>query len=51
LPKVPEPPPQDLCCMSGCARCVWDLYNDEITEYEEKVNRLKESYMREGAPV
>ncbi|KAI3451020.1 hypothetical protein Pfo_007685 [Paulownia fortunei] len=38
-PPIPPPPEKPLpgdCCGSGCVRCVWDLYYEELEEY----NRL-----------
>ncbi|GFP84360.1 hypothetical protein PHJA_000579800 [Phtheirospermum japonicum] len=40
-PKKPIPPPPEKplpgdCCGSGCVRCVWDVYYEELEEY----NRL-----------
>ncbi|KAI3461953.1 hypothetical protein Pfo_018616 [Paulownia fortunei] len=38
-PAIPPPPEKPLpgdCCGSGCVRCVWDVYYDELEEY----NRL-----------
>ena len=31
--KPPEPPPADLCCVSGCPRCVFMEYADELMNY------------------
>ena len=33
-PRAPEP---GECCQSGCERCVYDLYWDALTRYEEKL--------------
>ncbi|KAI9109658.1 hypothetical protein K1719_019288 [Acacia pycnantha] len=39
LPKeVPPPPEKPLpgdCCGSGCVRCVWDVYYEELEEYNK----------------
>ncbi|PIN16635.1 hypothetical protein CDL12_10726 [Handroanthus impetiginosus] len=38
-PAIPPPPEKPLpgdCCDSGCVRCVWDVYYEELEEY----NRL-----------
>ncbi|KAL8478831.1 hypothetical protein ACS0TY_030637 [Phlomoides rotata] len=38
-PTIPPPPEKPLpgdCCGSGCVRCVWDMYYEELEEY----NRL-----------
>jgi hypothetical protein len=35
---VPEPPEKPLpgdCCGSGCVRCVWDIYYDELEAYNK----------------
>ncbi|KAI4989209.1 hypothetical protein ZWY2020_036526 [Hordeum vulgare] len=35
---APEPPEKPLpgdCCGSGCVRCVWDIYYDELQDYKE----------------
>lgn len=37
--KQPPPPPEkplpDDCCGSGCVRCVWDIYYDELEAYNK----------------
>ena len=34
--KAPEPPPEGLCCGSGCANCVWFVYAEELmTHYQD----------------
>ena len=33
---MPQPPPRpaaDDCCQGGCARCVYDLYEDALERY------------------
>ena len=35
---APEPPEKPLpgdCCGSGCVRCVWDIYYDELQDYKK----------------
>ncbi|RNF09188.1 putative oxidoreductase [Trypanosoma rangeli] len=34
-PKRPREPAPSDCCGSGCSRCVWDVYFDELARYEE----------------
>lgn len=38
--KSPAPPPPEKplpgdCCGSGCVRCVWDVYYEELEEYSK----------------
>ncbi|PON71536.1 Oxidoreductase-like, N-terminal, partial [Parasponia andersonii] len=38
--KTPPPPPPEKplpgdCCGSGCVRCVWDVYYEELEEYNK----------------
>ncbi|RNF26771.1 putative oxidoreductase-like protein [Trypanosoma conorhini] len=40
-PKRPREPAPGDCCGSGCSRCVWDVYFDELASYEEYVRDLK----------
>ncbi|KAJ1290541.1 hypothetical protein BS78_02G252000 [Paspalum vaginatum] len=32
-PQPPEKPLPGDCCGSGCVRCVWDIYYDELDAY------------------
>jgi len=32
----PEPQEPDNCCMSGCVNCVWDLFREDMEEYQAK---------------
>lgn len=34
VPDRPKEP--DNCCMSGCINCVWELYNDDVKEWNMK---------------
>ena len=36
LNGIPQEPGSEDCCMSGCAICVWDIYNDELQDYNSK---------------
>jgi hypothetical protein len=35
IPPPPEKPDSGDCCGSGCVRCVWDIYYDELEEYNK----------------
>ncbi|KAF1872080.1 hypothetical protein Lal_00012301 [Lupinus albus] len=35
IPPPPEKPDPGDCCGSGCVRCVWDIYYDELEEYDK----------------
>lgn len=35
--SVPDRPPEpDNCCMSGCINCVWELFNEDIKDWNSK---------------
>ncbi|XP_050226733.1 uncharacterized protein LOC126676554 [Mercurialis annua] len=34
-PPPPEKPEPGDCCGSGCVRCVWDVYYEELEEYDK----------------
>ncbi|KIJ91882.1 hypothetical protein K443DRAFT_685677 [Laccaria amethystina LaAM-08-1] len=36
------PPADDECCMSGCAVCVYDLYEESLASYEDSITTLRE---------
>ncbi|KQJ91163.1 uncharacterized protein LOC100823317 [Brachypodium distachyon] len=36
--SAPEPPEKPLpgdCCGSGCVRCVWDVYYEDLEDYQK----------------
>ncbi|TFK31747.1 oxidoreductase-like protein [Crucibulum laeve] len=43
IPEEPKEPEADECCMSGCAICVYDLYEDSMTAYKESIEALRAS--------
>ncbi|KAI9483575.1 MAG: oxidoreductase-like protein [Benjaminiella poitrasii] len=49
LPEKPVPP--DNCCMSGCAHCVWDLYQEDMDEYVQRKKELKSMFTEAGEPL
>lgn len=43
-PAPPPPPPPEVpspgdCCGSGCVRCVWDVYCEELEAYNNSLRR------------
>lgn len=34
--EKPLPPGDYECCESGCDRCVWDIYREELQEWEQQ---------------
>ncbi|GFY93926.1 hypothetical protein Acr_09g0003720 [Actinidia rufa] len=42
--KIPPPPEKPLrgdCCGSGCVRCVWDVYYEELEDYKKLFSESK----------
>jgi len=43
VPEEPKEPSDEECCMSGCAVCVYDLYDEARTDYKKSVESLRSS--------
>lgn len=43
LPPPPEKPEPGDCCGSGCVRCVWDVYYEELEEYDKLCKSISDS--------
>ncbi|XP_041009052.1 uncharacterized protein LOC121253174 [Juglans microcarpa x Juglans regia] len=43
LPPPPEKPLPGDCCGSGCVRCVWDIYYEELEAYDKLCKSNSES--------
>ncbi|XP_052195131.1 uncharacterized protein LOC127803133 [Diospyros lotus] len=41
LPPPPEKPLPGDCCGSGCVRCVWDVYYEELEAYNKLLSKSK----------
>ncbi|KAL1812546.1 hypothetical protein DCAR_0624783 [Daucus carota subsp. sativus] len=41
LPPPPEKPLPGDCCGSGCVRCVWDIYYEELDDYNNLVKNIR----------
>jgi len=33
-PEAPVPPELEDCCQSGCAPCIFDMYDDALAQYK-----------------
>ncbi|KAK0461143.1 uncharacterized protein EV420DRAFT_1331510 [Desarmillaria tabescens] len=50
IPELPRAPESDECCMSGCAVCVYDLYEESMKAYKENVATLRNALVSMGVP-
>ncbi|KAJ6612544.1 oxidoreductase-like protein [Mycena sp. CBHHK59/15] len=50
IPQRPNAPESDECCMSGCAVCVYDLYEESLAAYKESIAALTVSLSSAGIP-
>ncbi|KAJ3776197.1 oxidoreductase-like protein [Lentinula raphanica] len=50
IPEKPKEPQSDECCMSGCAVCVYDLYEDSLNAYREAVAKVAATLNGMGVP-
>ncbi|KIJ15344.1 hypothetical protein PAXINDRAFT_163090 [Paxillus involutus ATCC 200175] len=48
--EEPRPPADDECCMSGCAICVYDLYEESLAAYKESVVALRSALSAMNIP-
>lgn len=47
--KVPDRPIEpDNCCMSGCINCVWEIYNDDIKNWDAKRRLAAKKLVEKG---
>ncbi|KAI5955102.1 hypothetical protein KGF54_001663 [Candida jiufengensis] len=46
---VPSRPPEpDNCCMSGCINCVWELFEEDLKEWNEKRQKAASLLKKNG---
>ncbi|OSD08206.1 hypothetical protein PYCCODRAFT_1402464 [Trametes coccinea BRFM310] len=50
IPDPPKPPADDECCMSGCAVCVYDLYDEARHDYIQAVDNIRANLDKMGVP-
>ncbi|KAJ2726705.1 hypothetical protein GGI07_000429 [Coemansia sp. Benny D115] len=51
LPPKPEAPSNDDCCLSGCEFCVWDLYDEDMREYQKQAETVRKAFEAQGRAV
>ncbi|KAJ1805141.1 hypothetical protein LPJ56_006588, partial [Coemansia sp. RSA 2599] len=51
LPPKPEPPSDGDCCLSGCEFCVWDLYDEDMREYQKQAGIVRKAFEDQGKEV
>ena len=42
----PLPPGDYECCESGCDRCVWDIYREDLQEWEQQQQQLQQQQQK-----
>ncbi|KAG6843133.1 hypothetical protein H0H93_002134, partial [Arthromyces matolae] len=50
IPKEPEPPRDDECCMSNCAICVYDLYEESLDDYRKSIANIRTQLTARNIP-
>ncbi|VDC07441.1 unnamed protein product [Peniophora sp. CBMAI 1063] len=50
IPDKPSEPEADECCMSGCAVCVYDLYDESLQSYKESLAAVRASLAKMDIP-
>ncbi|KAJ7624773.1 hypothetical protein FB45DRAFT_1060954 [Roridomyces roridus] len=50
VPQRPRAPESDECCMSGCAVCVYDLYEESLTAYRTAADAFRSKLVVAGVP-
>ncbi|PWN33307.1 ABC1-domain-containing protein, partial [Meira miltonrushii] len=51
VPRKPSPPGPEDCCMSGCARCVYDLYAEDLQDYQQDLSAARTKLMALAPPI
>ncbi|KAF9362120.1 hypothetical protein BGX26_000008 [Mortierella sp. AD094] len=50
IPVKPTPPGSEDCCMSGCAHCIYDIYEEDRQEYKLKLAKVLKEIEKAGFP-
>ncbi|KAG0198694.1 hypothetical protein BGX28_007885 [Mortierella sp. GBA30] len=50
IPLKPTPPGAEDCCMSGCAHCIYDIYEVDRQEYKHKLAHVLQAIEKAGLP-
>ncbi|KAF9134492.1 hypothetical protein BGX30_011923 [Mortierella sp. GBA39] len=50
VPVKPSPPGAEDCCMSGCAHCIYDIYEDDRQEYKARLAKVLDEISKAGIP-
>ncbi|KAF9420305.1 hypothetical protein BGZ94_009162 [Podila epigama] len=50
VPRKPTPPGAEDCCMSGCAYCIYDIYEEDRQAYKESLAKVLEDIQKAGLP-
>ncbi|VFQ75474.1 unnamed protein product [Cuscuta campestris] len=51
IPPPPEKPLPGDCCGSGCVRCVWDVYYEELEEYNKSHKNSPDSSVEPSSSI
>lgn len=51
VPAKPAPPGPEDCCMSGCARCVYDLYAEDLQDFHADLTEARNKLLALSPPI
>ncbi|KAI8340928.1 oxidoreductase-like protein [Chlamydoabsidia padenii] len=51
IPVPTKPPPPENCCMSGCAYCVYDIYQEDMETYKQQMIDLRQRFDNAGVDI
>ncbi|KAF8985557.1 hypothetical protein BGZ46_003563 [Entomortierella lignicola] len=50
IPVKPTPPGPEDCCMSGCAHCIYDIYEEDRQHYKQQLAKVLGEIEKAGLP-